>query len=38
MKVILDREIKAVLLKWLKQGNIETLDLPQLYNGGNYFV
>ena len=38
MIVLLDRDVKAVLLKWLRQGFIDTLDLPQAYEGGNLFL
>lgn len=34
----LDREKKIVLLKWLKQGYINTLDLPEAYKDGNLFL
>lgn len=33
----IDREKKVVLLKWLKQGFIDTLDLPDAYKDGTLF-
>jgi hypothetical protein len=33
----LDRTRKVVLLKWLKQGYIDTMDLPEAYKGYSYY-
>lgn len=38
MIVALDRTKKIVLLKWLQQGYIDTLDMPDLYNDGSAFL
>lgn len=38
MKLIIDREKKLILLKWLKQGYIDTLDLPETYKDGTLFM
>lgn len=37
MKIQLDRNKRIILLKWLKQGYINTLDLPDAMEGYNYF-
>lgn len=37
MKIPLDRNKRIILLKWLKQGYINTLDLPDAMEGYNYF-
>ncbi|AGB29619.1 hypothetical protein Prede_2355 [Prevotella dentalis DSM 3688] len=37
MRVNIDKEKKIILLKWLKQGYIETMDIPECYEGGNAF-
>lgn len=37
MKIPLDREKRLILLKWLKQGYINTLDMPEGLEGYNYF-
>lgn len=37
MKLLLDRQKRLTLLKWLKQGYIETLDLPEALQGYNFF-
>lgn len=37
MRIGLDREKKITLLKWLKQGYIETLDLPEAYKDSTLF-
>ena len=34
----IDREKKLILLKWLKQGYIDTLDIPNAYKDGNLFM
>ena len=34
----IDREKRLVLLKWLKQGFINTLDMPDAYKDGNLFL
>ena len=34
MRIELDREKKVVLLRWLKQGFIETGDIEEIENGG----
>lgn len=38
MRLQIDRNRKIVLLKWLRQGFIDTLDLPEAYEGGNLFL
>lgn len=38
MKVKIDKEKKIILLRWLKQGYIETMDIPECYESGNYFL
>ena len=38
MEIVIDREKKLVLLKWLKQGYIDTLDLPEAYKEGSLFL
>lgn len=38
MKLQIDRTRKIVLLNWLRQGFIDTLDLPEAYEGGNLFL
>ena len=35
MRIPIDREKRVILLKWLQQGYIETLDLPEAYSKGN---
>lgn len=37
MKIVIDREKQLVLLKWLKQGYIDTMDLPEAYKDSTYF-
>lgn len=37
MKIQLDRERKIILLRWLKQGYIDTMDLPEAYRDGTLF-
>lgn len=37
MKIAIDRERKLILLKWLKQGYIDTIDLPEAYKDSTYF-
>ena len=37
MRLNIDRERRLILLKWLKQGYIDTLDLPEAYKGGSLF-
>lgn len=37
MKIALDREKKIILLRWLQQGYIETLDLPEAYKESGLF-
>lgn len=34
----IDRERKLILLKWLKQGYIDTLDLLEAYKDGTLFL
>jgi len=34
----IDREKRLILLKWLKQGFIDTLDMPDAYKDGNLFL
>ena len=38
MKLTIDREKKIILLKWLKQGFIDTLDLPEAYKDSSFFL
>lgn len=38
MRLQIDRARKIILLKWLRQGFIDTLDLPEAYEGGNLFL
>ena len=38
MRLQIDRKRKIVLLKWLRQGFIDTLDLPEAYEGSNLFL
>lgn len=38
MIVKIDREKRIILLKWLKQGFINTLDLPEAYKDSNLFL
>jgi hypothetical protein len=37
MRVKIDKEKKIILLKWLKCGYIETMDIPECYENGNAF-
>lgn len=37
MQIPLDREKKIILLRWLKQGFIDTLDLPEAYRDSALF-
>lgn len=37
-QVTIDREKRLILLKWLRQGYIDTLDMPEAYKGGNLFL
>lgn len=37
MKIAIDRSKKLTLLKWLKQGYINTLDMPEAMEGFNIF-
>lgn len=37
MKIQIDREKQIILLKWLKKGEIDTLEMKELHNGSNYF-
>lgn len=37
MKIPLDRTKRIILLKWLKQGFINTIDMPDTMEGYNYF-
>jgi hypothetical protein len=37
MKIGLNRDRKLILLQWLRQGYIETLDLPEAYKDHSYF-
>lgn len=37
MKIELTRERKIILLKWLKQGYIDTNDLPEAYKDYTLF-
>lgn len=37
MKIAIDRRIKIILIQWLKQGYIETLDLPEAYKDSTFF-
>ena len=38
MKIKIDREKQITILKWLKEGYINTLDLPEAFEGGNLFL
>lgn len=38
MRVKIDKEKKIILLRWLKRGYIETMDIPECYEGGNAFL
>lgn len=38
MRLIIDREKKLILLRWLKQGYIDTLDMPEAYKDSTYFL
>lgn len=38
MRIQLDREKKIILLRWLKQGYIDTMDLPEAYRDGTLFL
>lgn len=38
MVIQIDREKKLTLLRWLKQGYIDTLDMPGVYNGSSLFL
>lgn len=38
MRLPIDRSKKIALLKWLKQGYIDTLDIPEIINGNNAFT
>lgn len=37
MVIKLDRAKKIILLKWLQQGYIDTLDLPEAYKDSTLF-
>lgn len=37
MIINIDRDKKIILLNWLKQGYIDTLDLPEAYKDGVLF-
>ena len=37
MRIPLDREKKIILLRWLKRGFIDTLDLPEAYRDSTLF-
>ena len=38
MRLEIDRERKLILLKWLKHGYIDTLDIPEAYKDGTLFL
>ena len=38
MRLPIDRERKIIILKWLKQGYIDTLDLPEAYKDSSFFL
>ena len=38
MRLPIDREKKLIILNWLKQGYIDTLDLPEAYKDGSLFL
>ena len=38
MRLIIDRQKKIILLGWLKQGYIDTLDLPEAYKDSTFFL
>ena len=35
MRLPIDRRIKITLLRWLRQGYLDTTDLPEAYSDGN---
>lgn len=35
MRLPIDRRIKITLLRWLRQGYVDTTDLPEAYSDGN---
>ena len=35
MRIPIDRRIKITLLRWLRQGYVDTTDLPEAYSDGN---
>lgn len=37
MKIPIDREKRVILLKWLQQGYIDPLELPEAYKDANLF-
>lgn len=37
MIIPIDKEKKIILLGWLQQGYIDTLDLPEAYKDGSMF-
>lgn len=37
MIIPIDKEKKVILLGWLQQGYIDTLDLPEAYKDGSLF-
>lgn len=39
MKIPINRQLKVILLKWLKQGYMNTDDIPELNDGSdNWFL
>ena len=38
MRLPIDREKKLIILNWLKQGYIDTLDLPEAYKDSSFFL
>lgn len=38
MIIPLDRQKRLTLLKWLKNGSIDTLDIPEAYKDGTLFM
>lgn len=38
MRLQIDRQKKLILLQWLKQGYIDTLDLPEAYKDSTLFL
>lgn len=37
MKIPIDRQKRLTLLLWLKKGVIDTMDIPEAFEGYNFF-